>query len=88
VSRRIETGKCTDCVFSDTGSGGYLLCRRLAPTPIGRQLVALADDGYEVHRLAAWPEVRPRDWCGEFIHWDSEQVDHHSGKAARESPST
>lgn len=75
--RKIELGKCQHCVFAETEpfqSNRYLSCRRWAPTPLGRQLVAVTDDGYETHRNAEWPLVRDTDWCGEFIDCDSDEI--------------
>ena len=77
MSRNIELGTCQHCVFGETAPferKGYLSCRRWAPAPLGRQLVAVTDEGYETHKCAEWPLVRHTDWCGEFIHCESDEI--------------
>ena len=83
----VELGKCRNCVFrgeADPEGGGYTYpssrygtCRRWAPTPLTRQLVAVTDDGYDTHKRAEWPSVRLWDWCGEFtaIATDADETD-------------
>lgn len=45
---------CWNCLYFEDDAGR---CRRYAPRPI------LTDN---IVNETAWPDVEPRDWCGEF----------------------
>lgn len=55
---------CMDCKFY------YLLekktvCRRYPPLPVGESSNPIGG-GTVVKAVSAWPEVAPKNWCGDF----------------------